>query len=133
MGLKFEDKDLDKSYYWYEKGHKLGDNDCTACLATLILDNEEKTFSQSRQNAVTLLTLAAERGSDYAAFNLGYDFIYGERGFTKNENLGKVWLRKCLEYDRTILKDEHAEEAQELLAQDSTDEEADEDGSQDAQ
>ena len=89
MGLS---KDSERSFGWYQRGHRLGG--CATTTATLALcylngDGVEKNVG----HGMHLMTSAAERGSELACFMLGANFAVGMNGLPKDAYAATHWFR----------------------------------------
>lgn len=121
LGVNFENgidgfmEDPKMAHSWYEKAHKAGSIKGTAFLGFnyLFEDYVERNVFYGSY----LLTMAAERGSDYAAFQLAEIFREGDCGMEKDNALAIKWFERALDPDcpHKHLLDEHRTEAQEKL------------------
>ena len=95
-GLEQDDK---LAFSWYKKGHYAGNVKCTALYGAYLCagDGVEK----SKQNGIMYVILAAERGSDYAAYQLGQALAKGWYGLKVNQADAIYWLKKSLSNECT--------------------------------
>jgi TPR repeat protein len=93
LGLWYENgtkglvKDLAKTFEWYEKSHEAGHASGTCNLGVCYLDGDGVPKCLVR--ASTLMSQAAERGSQCACGNLGRAYAEGIWGFPKDEKMAR--------------------------------------------
>lgn len=82
---------------WAEKAHSAGNVKGTAKLGRLLIFGEgvEKNVVQG----MVLTTMAAERGSNVAAYHLGCAFGKGQFGLSFDIEQAILWLQRCLSDD----------------------------------
>jgi len=93
LGLWYENgekglvKDKAKTFEWYKKSHEAGDASGTCCLGQsyLVGDGVPKCLARG----ATLLSQAAEHGSQYACCNLGRAYAHGLWGFPEDETMAR--------------------------------------------
>jgi U-box domain/Sel1 repeat len=102
VGINFElgrngfHKDCKKAYYWYKRGHTLGHVPATANLGACLCDGVG-VIKKDTKLGLMYLSIAASKGSDYAAFVLGMSFSRGVYGTVKDRQEARHWLQKCLD------------------------------------
>ena len=82
------------AFTWYRRAHVAGDVLGTALTGRCLVEGTG-TVPNAAEGFV-YLTSAAERGSDVAAFNIGFYFAKGACGLPCNKREAVVWLEKCL-------------------------------------
>jgi U-box domain/Sel1 repeat len=107
--------DQKKAFIWYEKAKKKGCIKSTSKVGELLLKGAgtPKDFARG----VMMLTIAAEKGSDFAAYELGINFAQGTNGFQFNLKEAQHWLERSLNDESSIkhMNERCEKEAKELL------------------
>ena len=112
-------QDAKLAYKWCEKAHDAGNVMATALLGDMLLYGEGVTRCLS--DGLMYVTMAAEQGSDLAAYILGMALADGTCGLSKNSEEAIRWLQKCLEDNcphqhlRDLSKDRARNKLQELM------------------
>ena len=89
MGLS---QNLERSFGWYQRGHRLGG--CAMLTATLALCYLDGLgVEKNVVHGMHLMTLAAERGDQVACFVLGTGFACGEHGLPQDAHAATHWFR----------------------------------------
>ena len=90
-------KDMEAAYKWYDKARIAG----SVVGMTAVGDFLHKGVGveQNKTMGLMYLCLAAEKGSDYAAFWLGQSLAKGENGMIADVVQAKKWLRQSLGED----------------------------------
>jgi hypothetical protein len=86
-GLKDLVKDEAKAFEWYKKSHEAGNAGGTGNLGACYLVGAGVPKCLAR--GATLLSQAAERGSQYACYQLGRAYAKGIWGFPKDETMAR--------------------------------------------
>ena len=86
-GKKGLAKDEAKAFEWYKKSHEAGDASGTGGLGGCYLVGDGVPRCPVR--GATLLSQAAEHGSQYACCNLGRAYAHGLWGFPKDETMAR--------------------------------------------
>lgn len=113
-GLKVDEKE---AYKWYKKGSDDGNVCCMALAGDCLLNG--RGTAENVSEGLVLVTMAAERGSDYACYTLGEFYYRGIFGFRKDNEKAKFWLEKAVAEDceHDHLSDESMEEARDWIAE----------------
>lgn len=82
------------AFMWYRRAHVAGDVLGTALTGRCLV--EGTGTAPNAAEGFVYLASAAERGSDVAAFNIGFYFAKGVCGLPCNKREAIVWLEKCL-------------------------------------
>ena len=86
--------DLTKAYIWYEKAHRNGSLRGTAHLGEFLAKGIG--VAKDERRGVMYLSMAAGRGSDCAAYELGTALADGRYGFPVDKEEAIHWLQMCL-------------------------------------
>jgi U-box domain/Sel1 repeat len=98
-------KDIELALAWYKKAHEAGNVKKTALLGFHICNpdkGQSHSFNQTNQypsvTGVMYTCLAADRGSNHAAFHLGMALLgpHQKYGLKLNETEGIQWLQKAV-------------------------------------
>ncbi|MBO4750944.1 MAG: toll/interleukin-1 receptor domain-containing protein [Lachnospiraceae bacterium] len=87
-------KDMEKAFYWAQKGAELGSADCMNLLWEMYYYGQGPNGVNTTE-ALNWLTKAAEAGDVDAMIQLGQVLIEGADGIQKNEKEGLSWLIKA--------------------------------------
>lgn len=101
-GNNFFKKDENLAFQWVKKAHAAGSVYATAALGSiLLLGTVGDCFAVSKNisHGLILTTRAAEKGSDFAAFNLGFAYANGKYGVPVDIEEAIAWLQKVLSSD----------------------------------
>lgn len=99
VGINYElgrngfQRDCKQAYQLYKKGHALGHVPATANLGACLCDGVG--VEKDTKLGLMYLSMAASKGSDYAAFVLGMSFARGFYGTVKDRKEARHWLQKC--------------------------------------
>jgi U-box domain/Sel1 repeat len=86
--------DLSKAYAWYEKAHKKGSLRATAHLGEFLVKG--LGVDRDERKGAMFLSIAAGKGSDCAAYEVGTALAEGIRGFPMDRDEAMYWLRMCI-------------------------------------
>lgn len=100
MGISGIIQDDELGFYWYKKAHDSGCIRGTAAVGYCFL--EGNGVAQSLTQGVKYLTLAADNGSDFAAYVLGLAMANGCYGLSVNKVDAIHWLKSALQVDCKI-------------------------------
>ena len=111
------EKDPKEAFKLFKKGSDAGDVYCMANAGECLLSGNGTTKYASE--GLVLVSLAAERGSDFACYVLGECYYKGEFGIRKDIEKAKFWLEKALAEDCEYahLDDEFEEEVRGWIAE----------------
>jgi TPR repeat protein len=98
------EQDYKLAFHWYKKGHEAGDLTATALVGRWIIDGRHGV-AKNRSEGLLLTALAAERGSDWAAYHLGLYYSRGKHDLPVNTTQAIWWFQKCLSAPHKQLSD----------------------------
>ena len=113
-GQKGLPKDQKQAFAWYQRGHRLGGSPkLTRNLAGCYLFGHGVESDEAL--GMHLLTLAAERGSEFARYTLAQCFALGTAGLSKNVHEANHWFR-AMESASVLIPDAMQEECRDEAA-----------------
>ena len=86
--------DNEEAYKWYKKGADVGNLYCRVLVGDCLLTGRGTEANESE--GLVLVSLAAEKGSDYACFLLGERYYKGLCRIRKDNEKAKFWLEKAI-------------------------------------
>jgi hypothetical protein len=92
MGFK---KDKKLGFTWFKRAQNAGSVRGTAMTGIYLLKGIAGVAASSQQEGLVYLALAAERGSNFAAYELGMAKAKGKSGLLVNSKEALGWLQKC--------------------------------------
>jgi len=101
-------KDGNLAVGWLRKAHAAGCVRATGVLGNCFLTGRSKhdlPVPKNISDGLVLLSLAAQKGSDVAAANLGLAFALGKYGLTVDTAQAITWLQKALSDNECPFKD----------------------------
>jgi hypothetical protein len=94
-GRKGFKQDFQLAFHWYKKGHEAGNVNATAVVGCWLAGGRHGV-ARNQSEGLLLTALAAERGSDFAAYHLGLYYSQGLQGVSVNTTQAIWWFQKCL-------------------------------------
>lgn len=118
LGMRFKDEgNYEKAFAWFKRSDDAGNLGGMALVGYMLLTG--KGVDQNVSEGLVHISVAATRGNDMAAYNLGYSFAKGLFGLPVDTKAAKQWLEKALHTrpDKGVvrLSDFSREKAQRLL------------------
>ena len=112
FGLKANDPA--EAYAWFKNAAEHSSVKSHASVKAMALQgdylfNGVPGLAKDAEQGSRLLTDAAVRGSDHAAYALGCEYFSGKGGISKDKRLAMYWLHKVVD-GRSIVKHLHQDE-----------------------
>jgi len=114
-------QDFDVAYHWLQRAHRAGSVKATAVwgmiLCTGQMGDDEEFIPHNKVTGMVLTTLAAQQGSDLAAFRLGRAYALGMYGMMVDvpEAIGWLEVSLSMKCRHSHISEAIREQARELL------------------
>lgn len=93
-------RDMEKAKHWLTMAARAGVESASVLISAINAQTKKKTKQKTRSTN-DLFLASAEKGDKNAQFKVGLMYLYGEDGFTKDEEKALHWLGKAAAQDHT--------------------------------